>query len=100
MDLLLIYGLCFGAAGLVGVASYPPLATRITSHLQTRATQATSQLGEMFMEMPQRTILWAYAVSCQYCYLEIFHFLLYTSIFKFPALVFSKAAISSRKLTK
>lgn len=63
MQLLLAYGFCFGSATLAGVWSYPPLREQLTAYLRERAAEATSELSELFVNLPGRTVWLLYGVS-------------------------------------
>ncbi len=63
MDLLLMYGLCFGSVVLAGVASYATLTQRTTTYLQEKSVQAAAQLSEMFINLSRRTLWLMYALA-------------------------------------
>ncbi len=61
--LVLLYILCFGAAAAGGVLSYPPVTERIARYLRERAEEGSEQLGDMFMDLSQHTVLLSYMLS-------------------------------------
>ena len=63
MLLWLAFGLGFGSAALGGVAGYLPLSERMTVSLHRRTAAASSQLSEMFLTLPPRTVWLLYAFS-------------------------------------
>lgn len=63
MQLFFVYGLWFGAAALLGAASYPSLTRRLTAYFHEKATEAGEQLSEMFMEWSHQRLWLAYVLS-------------------------------------
>ena len=63
MELLLAYGLCFGSVVVAGVAAYATMSERMSAYLGRRSTEATAQLGEMFVDLPRQRVWLAYALS-------------------------------------
>ncbi len=59
----LMYGLCFSAAALAGMASYPPLAQRFATSIRRRAEEATAQLADLFIDLPHRRVWLVHAAS-------------------------------------
>jgi tight adherence protein B len=61
MTLTLVYTLWFLGAVVIGIACYGPTAERIADYTRRRATEASTQLNDIFVNFSQRTIWMAYA---------------------------------------
>ena len=63
MDLWVAYGVCFGSVAVASATAYQTVTQTAGEYLRRRSTEATEQLGEMFMDLPRRKIWAAYVLS-------------------------------------
>lgn len=61
--MLLIYTFGFGSVALLGLASYPPLVSRVKGYLERRASEATLQLDDMFLNLSQHKLQLLYLAA-------------------------------------
>ncbi len=57
------YGLCLGAVALAANTAYRLFSQQVSDYLRQRSTEAAEQLGELFLNLPQRTLWTAYALA-------------------------------------
>jgi len=60
---LVMYGLVFGSAAILGLASYPPLRERIKAYVELRAREAKVYLEDMFLDLSHHRLRVLYGIS-------------------------------------
>lgn len=58
-----IYGLSFGSAVIAGIASYPPVATKISRYLRDKSAETTDALSNMFIDLSRGKVWLLYLIA-------------------------------------